>query len=225
MGTTEIVIIVIIVAIWGLSIRKFIKKFERIRTTHYREIPYNFRFQQSNLNQLRIVKEEEQIFPIEPIKVERSRSIISRDVKPLSFDLAKAGVESKRSFNETFKNHHKNPCDRPNRPETNMRFFDVDSHFKFDPMPSSTLLLDMDTNPVRIKKSAQVKSNQDLNSAVQEHLSTELNDTSLIQAIVRRSLLDLHRKSMINISNQQSFRSTSGNIPTAASIKYVESPL
>ena len=40
---TEFIVILFILFIWILSLRKLIKNFEKLRTTHYREIPYKYR--------------------------------------------------------------------------------------------------------------------------------------------------------------------------------------
>lgn len=59
MEIPEIIIIAIILILWFLSIRKFTKQFERIRTTHYREIPYSYKSQKLvHDNKITIVKRE-----------------------------------------------------------------------------------------------------------------------------------------------------------------------
>ena len=50
----EIGIILFVIMIWALSLLKFFKNFEILRTTHYREIPYHLRQNNSvNLSQQR----------------------------------------------------------------------------------------------------------------------------------------------------------------------------
>ena len=66
----EIIIIAFILLIWLLSLRKFTKSFEKIRTTHYREIPYKYRIKDvENLNHVHIASNQKDgiIFTRDPI--------------------------------------------------------------------------------------------------------------------------------------------------------------
>lgn len=67
---SEIIIIVFILILWILSLRKFFKHFEKIRTTHYREIPYKYRLKDpENLSKVRVCRYPSQsvIFTNDPI--------------------------------------------------------------------------------------------------------------------------------------------------------------
>ena len=74
---TELIVIMLILLLWILSLRKFVKNFEKIRTIHYREIPYKYKSKEpDNLSQVRVVKRPKEgvIYSKEPVKCSRSRS-------------------------------------------------------------------------------------------------------------------------------------------------------
>lgn len=49
----ELIVIGFILMLWILALRKFFKNFDKIRTTHYREIPYKYRIKDpENLNKV-----------------------------------------------------------------------------------------------------------------------------------------------------------------------------
>lgn len=67
---SEVIIIVFILILWILSLRKFFKNFDKIRTTHYREIPYKYRVKDpENLNKIRVCRYPSQgvIFTNDPV--------------------------------------------------------------------------------------------------------------------------------------------------------------
>lgn len=67
---SEIFIIVFILLFWLLSLRKFTRNFDKIRTTHYREIPYKYKVKDvENINNVNITSSAKDgvIFTRDPI--------------------------------------------------------------------------------------------------------------------------------------------------------------
>lgn len=204
MELPEILIIAFIIFLWLLTIRKFIKQFERIRTTHYREIPYSYRTKKMNDNKIIIAKHEtDSIIHAIPFKTTRSKSLPSDQYK----DKNKANPSSVNSSPEK------------NRDEicgNNFQRKSISSHQLFNTNDSigmknsdslSPIIIKFDSSPKKIgsMKFSTNAFNDNYSKPSFVYVKNETRDLInpfLIPPIVRRSLLDLHRRSAEHITIQ-----------------------
>lgn len=166
----EIIIIVIILALWFLMIRKFIKKFDTIRTIHYREIPYSYH--QKNLseqNRNKVTKQEQEtMIHISPLKEYRKSLgplIIEKDDNDIN-------LNGNNSFSLDYLNRRS--------------------------VLNSPSLINYKSSPRIFRQIAYNDEYVDRSSigtdGTTRHGSmNNLIDPLLIPSIVRRSLLDLHK--------------------------------
>lgn len=78
MRTPEICVIILILCLWVLSLRKLVKHFDKLSSTHYREIPYKYRLKDpENIANIKIVNNQNEsvIYSRDPVKSLRSKSI------------------------------------------------------------------------------------------------------------------------------------------------------
>jgi hypothetical protein len=185
MDITEIIIIFFILALWFLMVRKFIKKFETIRTTHYREIPYSYH--QKNLsdqNRIKIIKQEqESMIHISPLKISRKSIgplIVEKNENELSFDNNDVILTRNNSFS----------LDNINK----LSVQNLSSIIKYNSSPRIVRQIAYNDEYIdRLSIGTDGTKHGSMNNLI---------DPLKIPSIVRRSLLDLHR----GIEKQTNYR-------------------
>jgi hypothetical protein len=185
MEIPEILIIGVIILLWLLSIKKFTKQFERIRTTHYREIPYSYHATKINDNKITIVQHEtDSIIHAATYKTSRSKSLPSDQYKIID-------------DNETNKN--KSSSNSENNSPQNKK-----NELKLKRISISNCALKSDSlSPIVVEFDASPKK---LGSICTFNIKSNLINPLLIPPIVRRSLLDLHRRSAEHLAIQMPHR-------------------
>ena len=115
---SEIFIIIFILLFWFMSLRKFTRNFDKIRTTHYREIPYKYKVKDvENINNVNIASNVKDgvIFTRDPINnlIQESKlypyNIISNH---------NTAAHSMYSFNQALRNESDESFSRLNRKST-----------------------------------------------------------------------------------------------------------
>ena len=186
MRLPELIVIMIILALWALSLRKFVKNFDKIRTTHYREIPYKYKDPQ-NINQIRVVKNQSEsvIFPKDPL-VKKSRSYLADLNKISSYE--NESISSYQSKNLNFAEKKRNS---ESLASVNSKKY-LYMKNQTDDRRESLTLEEKRRYYFKTKRKPSIKN---------RYKNSNLIDTSMLAPIIRRSLLDLHQKSVEHLNS------------------------
>lgn len=191
MKPVEILVILFVLVLWVLSLRKFFKTFGKLRTTHYRDVPYKYKLKDPhNINHIKVVNNQ-------------TESVIySRDpIKSLQVNMYQDNVQTQSSFvsPELFRDKFSpglivnkkigsNSFSCLNTLEQQQNINDWKYHY--------------DVNG-RCKKNSL--SNGNIQMRVDFDQSNQfLNPMYNLPPIVRKSLLDLHKKSIENLAQGNS---------------------
>lgn len=221
MSRLEIFVIIIVLTLWVLSLRKFVKNFEKLRTTHYREIPYKYRLKDpENINHVKIVNNQNEsvIYSRDPIKSLRSKSLaFEHDLSSPRCSLTLSDTKNNGNIiiNESFlkpisaiRKEYSNSLN-----SINVKRIEQDQDFAYQNMNKNLLF------------STPRYQNTDSNF---------LNPLYNLSPLIRQSLLDLHQKSVENLSglstpqrNKSSLKSKQQNQSQAHqnSVQFLESPV
>ena len=241
----EILFIVFILFLWICSLRKFVKNFDKLRTTHYREIPYKYKLKDpQNINQVRVVhnQTESVIYSRDPIKklnpgslkseeglLSSKRSSTSSKTITISPSKTKLIVESPDLTIQSTENLNENfSCEKikfdiedlsiGNRNSGHSRSYEslkhLDSLDEREECSSLGSLSNM--NKIRKQPKVSIEKNMDRfnnNESIKrryayqtqknQSLSTKSNsllNPNMLSPFIRQSLLDLHQKSVENIT-------------------------
>ncbi|RNA16819.1 hypothetical protein BpHYR1_027897 [Brachionus plicatilis] len=190
MKPVEIFVILFVLVLWVLSLRKFFKTFGKLRTTHYRDVPYKYKLKDpENINHIKVVNNQTEsvIYSRDPIKslqfnlyhensLPRTSSVVPEpfvgEISPALTLNRKIGSNSFSCLN-MYENEQSN-----------------ESQYHYD------------VNGVRKKNSL---SNGNIQMGVDLDQNNQfLNPLYNLSPIVRKSLLDLHKKSIENLSQANS---------------------
>ena len=242
MEIPEIIIIALIIILWLLSIKKFIKQFERIRTTHYREIPYSYYSKKINDNKITIVKREtDSIIHIAPQKISRSRSLPSNQFQNKSISEKNFDINNKNTNNSPSTTHIQNSSNQiynsfnlKRKSISNNELCkqsSISSPFKSlilnkkNADSLSPIIFEFDASPKKIVQSKDSNLHENPTRFLFSPNKNLINPL-LIPPIVRRSLLDLHRKSAehLNYTTQKAMYKNAIFFKTNEN-EFVESPV
>ena len=207
MEIPEILIIGVIIFLWLLSIKKFTKQFERIRTTHYREIPYSYHAKKIN-DKITIVKHEtDSIIHAASYKTSRSKSLPSDQYKIIDDNETKnTASNSENSSPQYRKKDDKlqiNKIKLQRKSISNQQLFI--SNAQNSPLKSknsdslSPIIIEFDASP---KKLGSISAFDTNSKYLYSQQNRNLINPLLIPPVVRRSLLDLHRRSAEHLAMQ-----------------------
>ncbi len=219
MEIPEIIIIILIIFLWFLSIRKFTKQFERIRTTHYREIPYSYQSKTFNENKITIVKRETDsvIYAAQP-KLTRSKSFPSDQINNSNSNNSGFKNNSKNcsteaiNYKEFTSNHsiNNNVCRKKSTSNTQIYVAEYSTRplsktVKTTSGSLSPILVEFDCSPKKFNSGliSSTLNETNIHSNYLMPINSNLINPSLIPPIVRRSLLDLHRRSVEHVTSSQ----------------------
>jgi len=180
----EIALIIVILLLWLFSLRKFLKKFEKLRFTHYREITQKYRLHEpQNLNQVRVCRKQTDsvIYSRDPIKrLSIYPTAVDDDKQTLKTKLSKAKLIS-----SDIRIYESNENDS----------ISVESLNNFSKFSS------LDAKPsTKHRTESKLKKNTSLEPFVKRSNNFLDPNVIMIPSLVRSSLLDLHRRSMENLS-------------------------
>jgi hypothetical protein len=230
MKLPEIVIIVLILICWILSLRKFVKNFDKIRTTHYREIPYKYKIKDpQNINQVRAVDQqiEAVVYTNDTAKMSLNGSNeTSVDASAIRAEDAATALNGER-LNRREYNRMRRFNDEK-KYQSNTDLFSIDLECKrnriYDKEQSLSLTnLDQlncdrnsdfdygsDNQQARIYIRKPSSSFVDYSESISEQLAlpktsklkrdSRLLNPELISPLIKQSLLELHQKSIENIA-------------------------
>ena len=179
---TEIIFIFLILLLWAFSLRKFLKNFDKLRITHYREITHKYQIHEpQNINQIRVCNK-----PTDSV-------IHSRDpIKRLSLYPRSPEVDKKSLSVKDLKAY-----------DLNEKLSHTTSVLSLD--EGSSRYSSVEASP-NLRHYQSIVDGRRLAYKVQKIDSLEperncnLLDPNVIPPLVRSSLLDLHRRSMENLS-------------------------
>lgn len=239
MHVPELMVILLIIVLWILSLRKLVKHFDKLRSTQYREIPYKYRMKDpENLNHIKIVNNQNEsvIYSRDPIKSLRSKSIAacaneSGGSCSMSGASYRKGSTSFAKFSTPFQEflHNSNETKRRKASEFYPRGSVLTeslekSLFASNGKHLSTSLNNLNVsngNMLPIKRSVDClgPGNDRLKKAhTQDNAPTSnLLNPALLSPFIRRSLLDLHQKSVENLAAAAATHSYHQSNSTAAS--------
>jgi len=161
-----------------------IPEFERIRTTHYREMPYSYRRVLQDTSKIRIVKRETDGVVYLP-----TLSTLSR-TRSYPSDIAETCETEKKKANLKVRNEVTNESS-------------LNTTTKTELIAPFVTQLNASPNKNLRRLSQSRLSELQFNAEFQNNKSLDLINPMLIPPLVRRSLLDLHQKSMDNLSIQK----------------------
>ena len=182
----EIALIVVIILIWLYSLRKFLKKFEKLRFTHYskeKEISQKYRLHEPhNLNQVRVCRKptDSVIYSRDPIK--------RLSIYPTTQEEEKSTLKMKISKAKLISSDIR--IYESNEDETN----------SIESLTSVSKISSKDTKCNTKKSEGKLKKNTSLEPFVKRSNNFLDPNLMMIPSLVRTSLLDLHRRSVENLS-------------------------
>ena len=203
----EIVLIFLILLLWLFSLRKFLKSFEKLRFTHYREITQKYRlYEPHNLNQVRVCRKQTDsvIYSRDPIK--------RLSLYPTTADEEKSALKIKMTKCKVINSNLK-ICEED----------EVESGSLGSCSNSSVADPHSQRQAINENKIKKINSLEPL-----EKRSANFLDPNLVPSLVRSSLLDLHRRSAENLAfgtrSPNNTSSSNPNIKKETSIHLVEKP-
>jgi hypothetical protein len=253
----EIIFILLILLLWILSLRKLFYNFEKLRTTHYREIPYKFRGNNPNkIEEVRIVKNQTESVICDRRKSIRSKSLClvnnkleahtfhTNSVKPRLINI---GGNNENTTIINFCNENNNVINETTSRQSSRKSFQFDSsnlktqisvakfrsesesssqsenslqsekklsssmdnisecgesfnknYIKVRHSDAATHIFSKDFDPISSNENGNNVSKGQMLDAFRE--PSNLIDTTRLSPIVKKSLLDLHQKSIENVA-------------------------
>lgn len=190
MKPVEILVILFILVLWVLSLRKFFKTFGKLRTTHYHDVPYKYK-----------LKDPHNISHIKVVNNQTESVIYSRDpIKSLQFNVCHDNVQTQSNLvlPEFFRNKI-SPGLVINKKIGSNSFSCLNT---LEQQNINDYKYHFDVNG-RCKKNSL--SNGDIQMPLDFDQSNQfLNPMYNLPPIVRKSLLDLHQKSIENLAQGNS---------------------
>jgi hypothetical protein len=180
----EIALIIVILLLWLFSLRKFLKKFEKLRFTHYREITQKYRLHEpQNLNQVRVCRKQTDsvIYSRDPIK--------RLSIYPTAIDDEKQTLKTKLSKAKLI--------------SSDIRIYESNENdsISVESLNNFSKFSSLDAKPsTKRRTESKLKKNTSLEPFVKRSNNFLDPNVIMIPSLVRSSLLDLHRRSVENLS-------------------------
>lgn len=186
MKPVEILVILFVLVLWILSLRKFFKTFGKLRTTHYRDVPYKYK-----------LKDPENINHIKVVNNQTESVIYSRDpIKSLQFNLYQENSHAKTTLLTPEPFVERNLFGPNGNRKIVSNSFSCLNMYENGNMNETEFHFDV--NGMRKKNSV---SNGNIQIPADLEPNTQLlNPLYNLSPIVRKSLLDLHKKSIENLA-------------------------
>ncbi|CAF0852176.1 unnamed protein product [Brachionus calyciflorus] len=193
MKPVEIVVIIFVLVLWILSLRKFYKTFDKLRTTHYIDVPYKYKIKDPhNLSHVKVVNNQTEsvIYSRDPIK--------SLKIKLYPDEPSLLQARSSSSPSEVDRNKFKNNDFYLNRRIGSNSFSCLNMH-ENESIYDNRFHYDSCGN----RKKNSLSNNNILGVmgySQEEDASKFLNPLYNLSPLIKKSLLDLHKKSIENLA-------------------------